>query len=63
MVAMAAGGAGEVRKEMKMVDFLEGKEGYIPGERDHGDGVTLPKSSASKGWTMLLQIMRTHVVL
>lgn len=45
-------------EEMKMVGFLEGKEVYIPGERDHGDRVTLPKSS-----TLLLQIMRTHVML
>lgn len=50
-------------EEMKTVGFLEGKEVYIPGERDHGDRVTLPKSSTCKGWTMLLQIIRTHVML
>lgn len=63
MVATVAGGAREVGEEMKTVGFLEGKGVYIPGERDHGDRVTLPKSSTCKGWTTLLQIMRTHVML
>ena len=62
MAVGAAAGAGEVGEEMKIVDFPESKEGYIDGERDHGDGVTLPKSSTCKVWATLLQMMRTQVM-
>lgn len=61
MVAEAAGGTGEVRQEMKTIDFPEGREGHTPG--DHRDGATLPTPSTGKGWTTLLQMLKAHAGL
>lgn len=40
-----------------------GQRRFIPGEPDHGDGVTFPRSSTCKGYLQQRGLMRTHVVL